>query len=122
MEGKGVLNKFSPKTSFFAGVGLTLAVFFVIGFFVLLAMFLRDDKGDLGKTSGNPADPSQVAGDTAGPAAEIIVSPINDSDWVRGKKDAKISLIEFSDLECPFCKQFHATMQDLIAQYPDDVN
>ena len=63
-----------------------------------------------------------MAGDTAGPAAEIIVSPINDSDWVRGKKDAKISLIEFSDLECPFCKQFHATMQELIAQYPDDIN
>lgn len=117
---KGILNKFSPKANFFAGVGLTVAVFFIIGFFVLLALFLRADKEEL--AGNNNAANNQVAGDAAAEPAEVIIEPVNDADWVRGERGAKISLIEFSDLECPFCKQFHATMQDLLAQYPGDVN
>ncbi len=43
-------------------------------------------------------------------------------DHIRGNKDAKISLIEFSDFECPYCKRFHSTAQAVVDAYEGDVN
>lgn len=44
-----------------------------------------------------------------------------DDDPILGdKKKAKVAIIEFSDYECPFCKQFHADSLDtLVKDYVD---
>jgi protein-disulfide isomerase len=47
--------------------------------------------------------------------------PITTRDHIRGNKDAKITLLEFSDLECPFCQRFHVTMQEIMKTYGDKV-
>ncbi len=114
----GIFSKLSPKSSFLAGLGAALTLFFVVGFFVLLVMVLKDDKPVAAVPADNGA-PSAVAGDTA--PKDINVEPISDQDWVKGSRDAKISIIEFSDLECPFCKQFHPALEKLVAEYPNDV-
>jgi len=109
-----------------AGIGATLVVFFVIGFFVLLGIVLKGDDS-ANKAAANPS--GNVAGNTAGnqpppPAqpTQIQVAEVTDADWVKGNRDAKISIIEFSDTECPFCKRFHPTLQRLLSEYPNDVN
>ena len=38
-------------------------------------------------------------------------------DHVRGSLDAPVKLVEYSDLECPFCKRFHTTAQDIFNDY-----
>lgn len=38
-------------------------------------------------------------------------------DHILGNPDAPIVIIEYTDLECPYCKQFHATMQTLMNEY-----
>jgi protein-disulfide isomerase len=43
-------------------------------------------------------------------------------DHIYGSPDAPISLIEYSDFECPFCKRFHTTPKDLVDAYPGEVN
>lgn len=45
-----------------------------------------------------------------------------DIDHIRGKADAPFTIIEYSDYECPFCKRFHNTMNELLVQYPDQLN
>lgn len=45
-----------------------------------------------------------------------------DSDHIKGNKDAKITIVEYSDMECPYCQRFHPTMQQVIADYGDKVN
>ncbi len=52
---------------------------------------------------------------------ENLVKP-NDLDYVRGNKKATITVLEYSDYECPFCKRFHGTMQQVLAEYGDQVN
>lgn len=42
-------------------------------------------------------------------------------DHIRGAANAKVTIIEYSDLECPFCKRFHETMKQVLAAYPNDV-
>jgi protein-disulfide isomerase len=48
---------------------------------------------------------------------EIVVAPITSNDYIRGSRDAKLTVIEYSDTECPFCKRFHNTMKSIMAEY-----
>lgn len=49
------------------------------------------------------------------------IRPVNEQDHIRGASNAKITVVEYSDLECPFCKMFHPTMQQIVDEYPNDV-
>ena len=40
---------------------------------------------------------------------------------VRGPEDAPISIIEFSDFQCPFCRQVQPALAELQAKYGDQV-
>ncbi len=42
-------------------------------------------------------------------------------DHIRGNVDAPITLIEYSDFECPFCKRFHPTVVKLLETNPGKV-
>ena len=48
--------------------------------------------------------------------------PSRERDHIYGNPDAPISLIGYSDFECPFCKRFHTTPKDIVDAYPEDVN
>ena len=41
---------------------------------------------------------------------------------IKGKKDAPITIVEFIDLQCPFCKRFHPVIDEVLKVYPDKVN
>jgi len=49
------------------------------------------------------------------------LTPISESDWIRGGDDARITVIEYSDVDCPFCKEFHKSTTNLMSDYTDDV-
>lgn len=40
---------------------------------------------------------------------------------VKGNPNAKITLVEFSDFQCPFCKRGMDVMADVMKEYPNDV-
>lgn len=43
------------------------------------------------------------------------VRPVSrERDHIYGNPDASISLIEYSDFECPYCKRFHPTARELV--------
>jgi protein-disulfide isomerase len=45
-----------------------------------------------------------------------------DDDPVLGNDDAPITIIEFSDFRCPYCKRFQQeTFAELLAGYPDQI-
>lgn len=50
------------------------------------------------------------------------LKPPQPSDHVRGDPDARITLIEYSDYECPYCKRFHATAKELVESSGGQVN
>lgn len=54
---------------------------------------------------------NKVSGNAEG---SVTVSPFTDDDHVYGSPDAKLKLLEFSDLDCPFCKTIHVTLKRLV--------
>lgn len=40
-------------------------------------------------------------------------------DYIKGDRDAKVVIVEYSDTECPFCKNHHATLQRIVDEYDD---
>lgn len=53
---------------------------------------------------------------TADKAAKV--SPVSDSDHIKGSRDAQVFLIEYADLECPYCKTFHSVAAQAIESFP----
>lgn len=54
---------------------------------------------------------------------EVVLDKVSvtDSDHVLGNSEAKIILVEYSDIDCPFCRVFHVTLQKVLEEYPNDV-
>ncbi len=104
--------------------GLIVAAFF-IGMLWTKVRFYEKGAGTtaLGASPQAPAAP--VAGDpNAGqpdPSAPIELAAVTDKDHIRGNKNARVAMVEYSDLECPFCKQFHATAKQMSEEYGDKV-
>lgn len=53
-------------------------------------------------------------------SSDIVIKAVSADDHIRGNPDAPVKLVEFSDMECPFCKSFHTTMQTIIDTYGKD--
>jgi protein-disulfide isomerase len=48
---------------------------------------------------------------------EVTIKPISDQDKILGNPNADVFIVEYSDFECPYCKIFHSTMNDLMSSY-----
>ncbi len=51
------------------------------------------------------------------PDVQLSISPIDATDHIIGNPNADIVIVEYSDLQCPYCKAFHATMRRIIEEY-----
>jgi protein-disulfide isomerase len=58
----------------------------------------------------------------APPSTSLTVHrvPVGSSP-ILGKKDALVTIVEFGDLQCPFCKRAQATLSGLRVKYGDDL-
>ena len=88
------LQKFSIPLSIVVAGGLIAGALFFV---------------NSGKPTG-PADPGQ------GQVLENIRG-VQADDHILGNPEAEIILVEYSDPECPFCKQFHETLHQIISEY-----
>lgn len=96
----------------------TALLFFALGFFAHSFFYPGNPTQTAVKASAdsNPAsarpEPDQAA------AGRITVSV--DDDPVLGREDAPLTIIEFSDFQCPFCRTFWSrTLDQLTTNYID---
>ncbi len=69
-----------------------------------------------------PSVPSAPQAPEAAPPAGDVKPVDAKVDHIRGNPKAKVSVIEYSDFECPFCSRNHPTMRQILETYGDDVN
>ena len=70
-------------------------------------------------TANNNNQPSAPA--PAQPEPTVVDIKVEDTDWYRGNKDAKVTIVEYSDIQCSYCTRHHNTMKQLLEEYPQDV-
>lgn len=70
-----------------------------------------DNSGN-GAAQAQPAQPAQ-------PSAPVDMRALADNDPVKGKADAPITIIEFSDFQCPFCGQWFSNSNSQLQSYID---
>ncbi len=46
---------------------------------------------------------------------------VSDSGPSRGNPEAPVTIVEFADFECPYCRQMHETLTAVLADYTDEV-
>lgn len=51
----------------------------------------------------------------------LVIEPVNDSDHLLGNPNAPVLMVEYSDLECPFCQRFHPTMKQALDEYEGQI-
>ncbi|MBI5005378.1 MAG: DsbA family protein [Candidatus Lloydbacteria bacterium] len=98
----------SQKNNAYVIPGAIIIAGIIIAGAVMSSRSNNDAKKDLAKNT-----PSQSA------SAEKV-KPLGDTDHLLGSPSASVTIIEFSDFECPFCKQFHQTMKQIVDTYGKD--
>ncbi|GMQ95379.1 MAG: DsbA family protein [Patescibacteria group bacterium] len=101
-----------PKQNPYAiPVAIVVAGLLIAGAVFLQGGFSVSEKQTEGKALSQNGVP------TSSTSATDNIKPVTDEDHIKGDPNAKVILVEFSDIECPFCKRFHPTMQQLMDEY-----
>ena len=95
---------------------LTLIAGLVLGFFIGQAT--RTTAPSSPTTAQRPGTPPTRQRPTVD--ATVYRLPVEDSP-IRGPADALVTLVEFSDYQCPFCRQAHATVSQVEKKYAGKV-
>jgi len=83
----------------------------ILAGFVIAGGIYFSNKGNTPATENKPEAVKQ---------SDIVVSPVSANDYIRGNPNAPVTIVEFSDTECPFCKMFQNTMRSVIDTYGKD--
>lgn len=52
---------------------------------------------------------------------EQVRIQLSKNERITGNEDAKITLVEYSDFQCPACKAFHPVVKELVRKYAQDI-
>lgn len=121
-EKRGFFDGMPSKTSFIFGLVSGVAVISLLTSFGLLSggTFAKSAGATTGTAVVADAQPvAAAAAKTKTPTGKV--PEVTDADHIRGNKDAKVTFIEYSDFECPFCKRFEPTMKQIEQEYGDKV-
>ncbi len=83
----------------------------IAGFLIAGAILLKGNGPSPANTNtGNTANNTTFQG-----------RPVSSNDHILGNPKAKVVIVEYSDLECPFCKTFHNTMLRVVKESNGEV-
>lgn len=96
----------SQQTS---SIATPIAIVFGFGLIALAIFFSGNNKNTELVTV-----PTQETKETV---SKNNIRAIDETDYILGHPNAPITIVEYSDYDCPYCKQFHETMNQIMNEY-----
>jgi len=93
----------------------------VLGVLLLISIFTGGfgGKGSTSDSGNGEVAPSGNSGNSQ-PSLAVNAKDLEDDDAYLGKKDAPLTIVEFSDYQCPFCRSFWSqTLPQIKSEYID---
>jgi len=115
-HGHGASSHASSVSGSKANVIVALVVGLVLGFFGGRAATGPGKSVDSNVQAAAPSAPSQAAKPSRPADPSIFKVPLEDSPR-KGSDDALITIVEFSDYQCPFCSRANTTVEQLQKEY-----
>ena len=112
-------------------VNMVLVVLLIVASFLIGSLYTNVQYLKKGSSVADSQKVNNPSGNTvtqgpnnqppaAAPTADNVPK-ISKDDHIKGSQKAELALIEYSDMECPFCKSFHPTVQKILDTYGDKV-
>lgn len=83
---------------------------FILGIIVLLVGLAQLGTNGTSTTNSDPTTGSRT-----------LTQPLNSGDHTKGNAEAEVTLVEYSDFQCPACKAAYPAIKALSEQYGDRV-
>lgn len=120
---KKFIDNLSSRSAFKVGLFSGVGVMFAVGFFIMAGLFINQAVQT--KAAGKPSN-NNIVNAANDPSAEVANNIANvevaKDDWMRGDKKADITIVTFSDIDCPYCQKFHDTMNQVMKNYDKKIN
>ncbi|MFH1426020.1 MAG: thioredoxin domain-containing protein [Candidatus Kerfeldbacteria bacterium] len=113
---KSFFDTMPPQFAFWAGVVTSAAVISIAGFIVMLVIVLDDGEKDDNDKKVNTNTDTVAAADT-GAAAPTADGSVDLEGLRNNRGEGDVTIIEYSDIDCPYCKQYHDTAKDVLEKY-----
>lgn len=111
------------KTESTEGKGLGVSgtpSFFVNGIFVVGSLPQTDFESVIdAELKNGTGDKAKVS---SGEALKRVTKVPYGVGYIKGSKDAKIKIMEYTDFECPYCNRVFPTIEALLTKYGDKIS
>lgn len=99
-------------------LGVTVAIVLLVGLALAVAIVGKRPAARAGNDAG---EVMTVEGADQERAEKTVEIPLSPTDYARGPSNAPVTIVEFSDFECPYCKKASVSLSRVEKLYPDKV-
>jgi len=122
-----VVYKTPPKIAFSMGILAGITIASIAGMIMMYTYVggevTTDTTTNTGTVAGvdDAADPTPTPTPSADPTPTVSDVEVRADDYIRGDKNAPVTLIEWSDFECSFCARVFPIIEQVLEEYEGQV-